>query len=89
MKQTLYFPNKEAYDAYWGGNEPSSMYLCIIENNEGVDNVLITSSNNSPSNTTGKMEEMGTDAIAVISDNNEELTAAEAKTKEILEGEQN
>ena len=72
-KITLHFPNQEAYDAYWQGSTPGSKFLCIIEDSgiEGVDNVLITSSNNNQ--TSSEIVPMGTSTIEIISTQASEL----------------
>ena len=72
-KITLYFPSQESYDAYWQGAQPGSKYLCIIENSgiEGVDNVLVTSSNNNQASS--EIVPMGASTIEIISAQQEEI----------------
>lgn len=73
-KITLYFPNQEAYDNYWQGNAPGSKFLCVIQNSgiEGVENVLVTASNNAP-DSDGQTAEMGASTIDIIAAQQEEI----------------
>lgn len=87
-KITLHFPNQQAYDAYWQGAAPGSKFLCIIEDSgiEGLENVLITSSNNGQSNNTPV--EMGASTIEIIQDQNGDIDQAVVITEEILIGDE-
>ena len=92
-KLTLYFKNQAEYDAYWGeGVTPGSKFICVIESvnvdesgEQTIANVLITSSNNSPSAAAPVTVEMGTSAVETVQeqaetivDNNEEILELEA-----------
>lgn len=73
-KITKYFANQAEYDAYWQGAQPGSKYLCIIQDSgvEGLENVLVTTSNNVP-NSDGQQQEMGGSTIDIISAQQEEI----------------
>lgn len=90
-KITKYFANQEEYDAYWQGAQPGSKYLCIIQDSgvEGLENVLVTTSNNAP-NSGGETQEMGASTIEIIYDQDDiiadyedELNDAEEITNDI------
>lgn len=73
-KITKYFANQAEYDAYWQGEQPGSKYLCIIQDSgvEGLENVLVTTSNNAP-NSGAEQQEMGGSTIDIISAQQEEI----------------
>lgn len=74
-KITKYFANQAEYDAYWQGEQPGSKYLCIIQDSgvEGLENVLVTTSNNAP-NSGGEQQEMGASTIDIISEQAETIS---------------
>lgn len=73
-KITKYFANQAEYDAYWQGEQPGSKYLCIIQDSgvEGLENVLVTTSNNAP-DSGGQQQEMGGSTIDIISEQAETI----------------
>lgn len=74
-KITKYFKNQSEYDAYWQGETPGSKFLCIILDSgvEGLENVLVTTSNNAP-NSGGEQQEMGGSTIDIISEQAETIS---------------
>lgn len=74
-KLVKYFNNQAEYDAYWQGEQPGSKYLCIIQDSgvEGLENVLVTTSNNAP-NSGGEQQEMGGSTIDIISEQAETIS---------------